>query len=222
MKLKLPKPVAWLGFIFLIPSLVLNFFLFQKNQTDPQGILVLEVLDGDTLLLDGKVRLRLRQVDAPELEFCGGQEAKVLLTDLVKNKKVVLKEYILDQYARPMALVYLKDESINLTMIQSGWTRYHSDTTELTTQLKAAANEIKANRIGIYSPDCYQTENLANPGCNIKANIDKNSSKDPKKYYLPDCAQYEFTIIEKDIGENWFCTEKEAQAAGFIKAETCY
>ena len=164
----------------------------------------------------------MRQLDAPELENCGGAEAKDFLTNLVKDKKIVLKENILDQYGRPMALVYLNNQSINLKMIQSGWARYHSDNTELTEELKAAASEIKAQKIGIYGPDCYQTENLAQPECNIKANIDKNSYTNNKKYYLPNCAQYDFTIIEKDIGESWFCTEKQAQAAGFIKAETCH
>lgn len=207
--------------LLLVISLLFNFFLFRQANNNPQGILVIEVLDGDTLLLDGKVRLRLRQLDAPELENCGGQQAKDFLTNLVKDKKIELKEYILDQYGRPMALVYLNNQSINLKMIQSGWARYHSDNTELTEKLKTAAKEIKDQRLGIYGPECYQTENLAQPECNIKGNIDKNSSKDPKKYYLPNCAQYQFTIIEKDQGEAWFCSEKEAQAAGFIRAETC-
>lgn len=59
-----------------------------------KGIKVLAVLDGDTILLDGKVKLRLRHMDTPELEFCGGPEAKKLLESLVKDKKVVLQEYI--------------------------------------------------------------------------------------------------------------------------------
>ncbi|PIU03991.1 hypothetical protein COT44_00510 [Candidatus Shapirobacteria bacterium CG08_land_8_20_14_0_20_39_18] len=60
--------------ILLLCSLLVNFVLFQRLTTSDQrqGILVLEVLDGDTILLDHDVRLRLRHVDAPELEFCGG------------------------------------------------------------------------------------------------------------------------------------------------------
>ncbi|MFH0762508.1 MAG: hypothetical protein V1925_01290, partial [Candidatus Omnitrophota bacterium] len=58
-----------------------------------------------------------------------------------------------------------------------------------------------------------------NPKCVIKGNYDKNSSL--SNYYFPGCPQYEFTIVEKDLGENWFCTEKEAQAAGFTKAKNC-
>jgi hypothetical protein len=28
-------------------------------------------------------------------------------------------------------------------------------------------------------------------------------------------------IVEKDLGEDWFCTEKEAIKAGFTKASNC-
>ncbi len=181
--------------------------------------MVLEVLDGDTILLDGKVRLRLRHLDAPELEFCGGEEAKDLLTSLVKDKKVVLEEYILDQQGRPMSLIYQSNKLINQEMLESGWVRYHSDQTSRTEELKANAKDAKENKRGIYSPKCYQTENLENPECNIKGNIDKSTGT--RLYYYPGCAQYEFTIVEKDIGEDWFCSEREAREAGFGKAKTC-
>jgi len=68
--------VGWFLALLFIPSLILNIFLSQKIKKTDWGIKVLEVLDGDTILLDGKVRLRLRHIDAPELEFCGGKEAK--------------------------------------------------------------------------------------------------------------------------------------------------
>jgi len=218
-KINLIKWAGLLGFLFLIPSLILNFLLFQKTQKLGQGIKVLEVLDGDTILLDGKVRLRLRHIDAPELEFCGGEEAKNLLETLVKGKKVVLAEYILDQQGRPMALIYQSDKLINEEMLDSGWVRYHSDQTSQTEQLKAVADQAKEEKKGIFGPECYQTENLENPECSIKGNTDKNTGA--KLYYYPGCAQYEFTIVEKDLGEDWFCTEKEAREAGFEKARTC-
>lgn len=209
-----------LGILGFLGSVILNIHLFQKTEKLGQGIKVLEVLDGDTILLDGKVRLRLRHLDAPELEFCGGEEAKNLLEGLVKGKRVVLEEYILDQQGRPMALVYLDNKLVNEEMLKSGWARYHADQSSKKDQLKEAGQKAKEEKKGIYSPKCYQTENLENPKCEIKGNIDKVT--DTRLYYYPGCAQYEFTIVEKDIGEDWFCTEKEAREAGFEKAKTCY
>lgn len=211
--------VGWLGVSLLVPSLVLNLFLWQRNQRLGQGIEVLEVLDGDTLLLDGKVRLRLRHMDAPELEFCGGEAAKNFLEELVKGRKVVLQEYILDQQGRPMALVYLGNKLVNETMLAAGWARYHSDNSSQKDRLKAAEQQAKEAGQGIFGPDCYQTTNPDNPDCVIKANIDKSTKT--QLYYYPGCAQYDYVIVEKDIGEAWFCTEAAAEQAGFTKAKTC-
>lgn len=181
--------------------------------------MVIGVIDGDTLVLEGKARLRLRHIDAPELEFCGGTQAKDLLEKLVNNKKIIFKEKILDTQGRAMALVYLDDKLINEEMLKSGWARYHSDQTSVTKELKTVADQAREEKIGIFSPLCYQTKNIDNPKCVIKGNTDKNSNM--RNYYFPGCPQYEFTIVEKDLGENWFCTEKEAQTAGFTRAKNC-
>ena len=61
-----------------------------------QGVKVEGVIDGDTLVLEGNAKIRLRSADAPELEFCGGQEAKAELEKLVSGKTVQIKEKIMD------------------------------------------------------------------------------------------------------------------------------
>jgi micrococcal nuclease len=205
----------------VIPLLVLSLALngwFLVNRGASSGIPVMAVLDGDTILLDGKVRVRLRHVDAPELTNCGGKEAKEQLQSLVEGKNVVVREQILDQRGRPLALVYVGKTLVNEELLESGWGRWHHDQSSKAESLKAIADTAKEGRIGIYSQECYQTEPL-DPECNIKANIDKNSTR--RNYYYPGCPQYKFTIVEKDLGEQWFCSEKEAQAAGFTKAKNC-
>ena len=42
-----------------------------------------------------------------------------------------------------------------------------------------------------------------------------------RTYFLPNSSQYSFTVVEKDIGEAWFCTEKDSINASFKKAKTC-
>lgn len=206
--------------LLFIPSFLLNIFFFQKFKKEEgrQGLLVMEVLDGDTILMEGKTRVRLRGVDAPELKYCDGLEAKNELAKLVKNKRVLLAEQIIDQRGRPMALVYLGDNLINEEMLKVGLARFHSDDTTQRQRLKNAYENAQAQKIGIFSAKCEQTE-PPDPKCVIKGNVDKNSSR--RNYYLPGCAQYKFTVVEKDIGENWFCTEVQAVEAGFTKAQTC-
>lgn len=59
-------------------------------------------------------------------------------------------------------------------------------------------------------------EILATPSCeSIKGNI---NSKGEKIYHTADSPNYNQTLIDESKGEAFYCTEEEAQAAGFRKA----
>lgn len=206
--------------IALLGSIGLNLYQWQNKPAPTDGYRVEGVIDGDTLVLEGKVKIRLRATDAPELKFCGGQEAKAYLEKLVSGQRVLIKEKIMDLRGRPMALVYVNETLINEKMIESGWAKYHSDVITKKKELKAAQAQAKENQRGIWSELCRQTENKAQPECNIKGNIDDNA-RGRKIYYYPGCPQYNFTVVEKDMGEDWFCSREAAQAAGFAKAKNC-
>ena len=50
-----------------------------------------------------------------------------------------------------------------------------------------------------------------NSGCRIKGNI----SGSGKIYHVPGSDSYERTKIDESKGEQWFCTQEEARAAGW-------
>ena len=50
----------------------------------------------------------------------------------------------------------------------------------------------------------------------------KKPLKEKKIYHYPGCSEYEQTVVELDIGEQWFCSEEEARKAGFTKSEHCF
>lgn len=202
----------------LLCSLLLNGVLLMRKAPEKTGTTVIGVIDGDTLVLEGKVRVRLRYADAPELTFCGGIEAKEQLEKLVVGKTVVIQEQIPDQFGRGMAMVYVGATLVNQKMLESGWARFHHDTTKDKEMLKSIADQVKKEEKGIFGK-CQGKENKANPKCNVKGNIDDTTNE--KRYYIPGCAQYAYTVVELDVGEQWFCSEKEAKAAGYTKAETC-
>lgn len=216
-KANILRIISFFSLLLLIPSVFLNIFLWKKYKANEEGYKVIGVIDGDTFVLEGKVRVRLRSLDAPELEFCGGEEAKKILSDLVLGKKIVLKEKIIDTMGRPLALVYLGNTLINKEVLKSGWAKFHSDNNSQREILKKTYEEARGKSLGVFSLKCRQMTNPDNPKCNIKGNIDRSR----KKYYFPGCVQYNYTVVEKDIGEAWFCTEEEARNAGFIKSERC-
>jgi len=163
MKTKASKKLSLILLVLLFPSVILNIFLSDKLKKSQEGIKVLGVLDGDTLVLEGKTRVRLRSVDAPEIAFCGGRQAKELLEKLVNNKIVLVKETILDTKGRPMALIYANGKLINEEILKQGWGRFHSDDTSAREALKSAYDTAREKSLGIFSPKCRQTENPDNP-----------------------------------------------------------
>lgn len=207
-----------MGMIALV-SVVLNLVLWQRVKTGGNSNQVLEVLDGDTFLLNNGQRIRLFSASAPEMELCGGPEAKSYLSDLILGKSITLKDSFIDQYSRMIALVYADNILVNESMLRSGWARYDGGGKSEKEVLKQAYQEAFETKIGIYSPLCRQ-EQPEKPKCLIKANIDKITAE--KRYSFPGCREYNITIVEKDLGESWFCTEKEAQAAGYTKSQNCY
>ena len=201
--------------MFII-SVVFNIILLFRP-VPRAGVTVIGIIDGDTIVLEGKSRVRLRYVDAPEKGLCGYDQATKTLNDLIMDKPVRIEETIPDTYGRGMALVYVGNTLVNKEMVASGWVRYHHDTTKVTDEVKKVADEARSEKRGVYG--ACQSTTPDNPKCVIKGNLDKNSTA--RNYYLPGCAQYEFTIVEKDMGESWFCSENDARKAGFTKAKTC-
>lgn len=210
--------------LLLLFSLVFNFIATQKlvyfyNIFEKEKI-VTEVVDGDTFQLASGKRVRLMGVNAPEYERCGGKEAKLELEKLISGQKVELGEEVTEAYGRSLALVYLKGKLINQIILEKGWGRTDYRKNSQREVLTAAFHLAQQDKLGIFSDLC-RDEKITPPdaNCLIKANIDKNSYE--KFYHLPSCSHYNQIIIEKDIGERYFCSEKEARDAGFKKAAGC-
>ena len=82
---------------------------------------VTQVYDGDTFharinLGSGRMtqqRLRLRRIDAPELESSDGQEAKAYLEKILARdkNKILIKVFDIDQHGRPLVDVFIPAKS---------------------------------------------------------------------------------------------------------------
>ena len=89
---------------------------------------VARVIDGDTLDVEGGLRIRLVLVDAPELSEARGPEAKGYLSTVCSGKKALVDEDDWqiggDPYGRVLAVVACAGTNANAAMIASG----HADT----------------------------------------------------------------------------------------------
>ena len=201
--------------ISVIMNLLWGAWWYQNNEKRETS-LVTRVIDGDTLELETKQEIRLMSVNAPEKGRCGSEEEEKKLSELAEGKRVRVEGEINDHFGRKLGLVYVGKRLINEEIILSGWARFTSTASPESERLKKAFAKIKADKIGIFSK-CVRAENPMNKNCDVKGNV-----KDEHKIYsFKGCGSYNNMIVELDVGDQWFCSEEEAEAAGFVRAENC-
>lgn len=205
-----------------------------------------EVIDGDSLRVNG-TELRLFGVDAPEAtqacfsngtQVACGAMAKDALEGLVGGSIVVCTAQDTDQYGRTVARCRTSGVDVGDALVASGWAtayrRFGSD-------YVAAEARARAARAGIWQwdfqpPEDYraslqaprepvqaQRPTLAGARtstqlrrferggmCLIKGN---HSRRGDWIYHLPGMPYYDATSAEA-----YFCTEAQAQAAGYRRA----
>lgn len=183
--------------------------------------LVTEILDGDTFATDDKSIVRLFSVSAPEAGRCGSQEAKKALTEVALNRRVRLDTKVRDEHGRQIAMVYDGNKIINAEVLKTGWFTFSGGQTDDRDLLKSSYQEAKNAKIGIYSEKCTQLVNPDNSKCSVKGNISVNEPG-KKFYHFPGCSRYEDVFVDLYRGDQWFCTEAEARAAGFTKSSQCF
>ena len=191
------------------------------------------VIDGDMLEVRG-ITLRLHGIDAPESGQpctragrawdCGGWSAGELARLVASG--VSCRQRDTDRYGRMVAVCLAAGLDVNAEMVRLGaafaYRAYALDYVEEEKDALFAERGIWAGEVAV--PAEYRTsvraaaaaanERQAPAGCQIKGNI----SGSGHVYHLPGQEHYADTRIDPSRGERWFCSEAEAQAAGWRPA----
>ncbi|PLX20876.1 hypothetical protein C0584_03770 [Candidatus Parcubacteria bacterium] len=211
----------------------------KENEQKPAEYRVVEVIDGDTIKVDLSSRIetiRLIGIDTPETVHpekpveCFGLEASQKLKALLDNTYVTLEadasQDNRDKYSRLLRYVYRDDGLfINKWLVENGYAYEYTYLTPYNFQkdFRLAENLAKDMKLGLWADGvCDNTIlNLSEQErtCLIKGNISYTSEE--KIYHLPDCDDYNKTVVNEAKGEKWFCTEEEALLAGWRKAGNC-
>lgn len=192
----------------------------------------IDVVDGDTLHV-GEVTVRLHGIDAPEVDqscddadgqpwMCGAF-VQSLVRETYQGQTANCEEVDRDRYGRSVAKCHVNGRDIGEDIVSSGWAaayrRYSMDYDQ-------AEKTAQGRGIGLWagsmqSPAAYRADqrttsapDVAPGGCAIKGNI----SSSGQIYHMPHNRDYGKTRISTANGERWFCTEAEAQAAGWRAA----
>ncbi|XKT75360.1 MAG: thermonuclease family protein [Patescibacteria group bacterium UBA2103] len=199
--------------------------------------LVEEVVDGDTIIIENNIRVRLLTIDAPEINTCYGQEAKEYLTKTLLGKEIILQkdQTAKDSFDRLLRYVFIHEEDpekdnifVQSLLVENGYAKeaYTKPNRTYLSQIQADEREAKEEGRGLWGA-CKQQEEIQtgeidtdpfSKECVIKGNITKSYTKD---YFLPGCPNYKRVKIDPRKGEQYFCTEEEAQEAGYERSAAC-
>ncbi len=221
-----PKATPWVAFFFWVPIRVLLGALLllvfaQGALAETWRVGVKAVLDGDTMVLDGGKRLRLRGIDAPEVSRRdkSGQyysrQSRERLASLVSGRILVLDKAELgtDRYGRLVGVARLADgRMVNLLMIEGGaafvYPHASDKDRELTRRLHAAQKEAMDRGKGFWPAL------LRSPG----AKTVYMGTKSTKRFHTLTCSQGRKVGTANRV---YFSSLQEAFAAGYAPARGC-
>ena len=202
-----------------------------------------EVVDGDSLSVSG-FSVRLFGIDAPEgKQTCvrggtawrSGEEAATQLRNMIGGSPVECRGRDIDTFGRTVAVCTVAGAEINRAMVEAGWAtafrKYSQDYVAEEVRAKAARRGIWSSEFTL--PEDYRhaieaagsasqrttfreaprgnRAQAASPSeCVIKGNRNR---KGQWIYHVPGMPYYDVTRAEEI-----FCTEAQAQAAGYRRA----
>ena len=197
---------------------------------DEASGMVTNVVDGDTFDLridktDPRIiyeieRVRLADVDSPEMSTPEGPPAKVFATDTLLGKKVWLdiddkSRDGRDPYGRLIAVVYLEDldGTINTT---------HPFNRLLVDAVHAIVKDFTNNEFdpaawwGNATTEPEPEEDNETATTATEGQFVGSTKSD--KYHYPSCRWAEKILPENEI---WFASSEEARAAGYVPCGVC-
>lgn len=203
---------------------------------------VVHVVDGDTIDIENEVRIRLLGIDAPEKDECFFEESRAAAEELMEEQHITIEKDISgsDRYGRLLRYVYVPAEDpaadelfVNEHLVREGYAFAYGETPDNRYRdlLAAAQEEARTKERGVWAA-CDTTERLQDlralrekdtvppdPDCTIKGNISEKGNG--RLYFTQGCPNYNRIKIDTRKGEAFFCSEEEAQDAGFTRSDSC-
>ena len=229
------RHVGTMRYLLLAGLCLTSSPLHAQNLSGPA-----EVLDGDSLRVSGS-SVRLFGIDAPEgkqtcnragLDWRCGEEAAAQLRNMIGGARIDCRGRGTDPYGRTVSVCSVAGIELNEAMVDAGWAtafrKYSQDYVAQEARAKAAKRGIWDSDFVL--PEDYRAAQLPRAvgsnadasrqparqsttpisGCVIKGNRNR---KGQWIYHLPGMPYYEVTNAEE-----MFCSEAQAQAAGYRRA----
>lgn len=130
---------------------------------------VVKIYDGDTITMADGLKVRLLQIDAPELAEgeCYADKAKATLVSLLSKKGVITLKAdpvsaSFDRYGRALRYIFVGKVNVNLEMVKQGAAApyfYQGEKGKYSAAMLKAAEDAKYYKVGLWK-DCPGTQLL--------------------------------------------------------------
>jgi endonuclease YncB( thermonuclease family) len=194
------------------------------------------VLDGDTIHV-GNTRVRLDGIDAPESaqtckratgeDWACGTESTHAMRHLAEGREVTCRNHGLDKYGRTLGTCFVEGRNINMELVKLGlaWAYVKYSTAYTTEEAEARRAKLgvwqgqampawEFRKLAWTQGEAQVSEQHGPAGCAIKGNVTANGHI----YHMPWGRWYAQVRIEGHGNKRWFCSETEAQQAGWRPA----
>lgn len=138
----------------VIPFLFVVLLLSSACQQPSDMAVVTEVIDGDTIVIEGGCHVRYIGIDAPESDELYYLQAKQINEDLIAGRKVRLESDISDKdnYGRLLRYVYVGDNFVNAEIVRQGcaWSVAYPPDVKYQVYLEAVEDEARQTKRGLW------------------------------------------------------------------------
>ncbi len=190
-----------------------------------------QVTGTDTLRV-GTTSLRLAGIEAPDRDqkcnksggkkFACGEAARGALERIVRNKPLTCTLGGKDETGRQLATCAGGGQDVAAQLVKEGhvfaeaglFSKYGSQETEARTAKAGLWGGDNERPSALRAKQWDVAKKAAPDGCPIKGSV----SSSGKTYVLPWSPDYESVKVRTSRGERWFCSEAEAQSAGWKQA----
>jgi len=186
---------------------------------------VIVVMDGDTVLVlrdNMRIKVRLAEIDAPEIAQAFGEKSKQSLAELVLNKQVHVDSQAVDVYGRLVALIKVGELNVNHEQVQRGmaWTSSRSNRGEM---LLALQNDAQKAKRGLWAqtdpmpPRAWRKAHavpqqryvVQNDLCGSKRYCSQMSSCNEANFYLSHCNAKSLDKNRNGVPCEYLCPAKK-------------
>ncbi|MBI2304021.1 MAG: thermonuclease family protein [Chloroflexi bacterium] len=133
-------------------ALILALVFLLSGCRPAQGAMVVRVVDGDTIVVEGGARVRYIGMDAPEMQgkACYADDATAANERLVAGKRVALDKDTsdTDRYGRLLRYVYVDGLFVNGELVRHGYARARAYPPDVKRRGELSRLEEEARKMG--------------------------------------------------------------------------